>query len=108
PSFEALVSENWEDSSVADLLDRTKFLLLVFNDLNDKQPGKNTYETNPEKIFFVGAKFWNMPASDIYGPCKAVWKSDVDKLKKGVELTYTKDSSGKVKILNNFIKPSLE
>lgn len=112
PSFEELVTEDtkpWEDSTVADFLDRTKFLLLVFNDLNDKKPGKNTsYETNPEKIFFVGAKFWNMPASDIYGPCQEVWKSDVKKLKLGVELTYTKGTSGKVKILNNFIKPSTE
>lgn len=108
PSFEELIEENWEESEVADFLDRTKFLLLVFNDLNDKKPGQSSYETNPEKIFFVGAKFWNMPASDIYGPCKEVWKADVEKLKQGVELTYSKGASGKVKILNNFVKPSLK
>jgi DNA mismatch repair protein MutH len=50
-SFEELVTENWEESTVADFLDRTKFLLLVFNDLNDKKSGQSAYETKPEKIF---------------------------------------------------------
>jgi hypothetical protein len=49
-----------------------------------------------------------MPASDIYGPCQNVWTTDIEKLEQGVELTYTKGASGKVKILNNFIKPSVE
>ncbi|MBM7687508.1 restriction endonuclease [Enterococcus ureilyticus] len=108
PSFVELVTENWEESNVADFLDKTKFLLLVFNDLNNKKAGQSTYETNPKKIFFVGAKFWNMPVSDIYGPCRLVWEEDVSKLKHGIELTYTKSSTGKVKVLNNFIKPSIE
>ncbi|NHC43270.1 restriction endonuclease [Bacillus sp. MM2020_1] len=103
PSFLELVNESWEDSRVYDFLDRKKFLLLVFNDFNKK---KN--EKNPENIIFVGAKFWNMPIPDIDGPVKRVWKTEVEKLKNGVELTFTKNENNGIRINNNFIKPSLE
>lgn len=103
PSFIELVNETWEESRVYNFLERKKFLLLVFNDFNKKKKNSTSYETNPEKIIFVGAKFWNMPIPDIDGPVKRVWKTDVEKLKTGVELTFTKS-----RIYNNFIKPSLE
>lgn len=108
PSFINLVDESWEDSRVYDFLDRQKFLLLVFDDFNNKKKGSISYETNPEKIIFIGAKFWNMPPSDIDGPVKEVWKTEIEKLKNGVELTFTKQANNKIKIKNNFIKPSLE
>ncbi|MDZ5473273.1 Sau3AI family type II restriction endonuclease [Bacillus sp. 31A1R] len=102
PSFLELVNESWDESRVYDFLDRKKFLLLVFNDLNIQN------ETNPEKIIFIGAKFWNMPIRDIDGPVQRVWKTEIEKLKNGVELTYTKNESNEIRINNNFIKPSLE
>ncbi|MGM0901826.1 MAG: Sau3AI family type II restriction endonuclease [Bacillota bacterium] len=108
PSFIELVDESWEESKVYDFLDRQKFLLLVFNDFNNEKNGSESYETNPEKIFLIGAKFWNMPPSDIDGPVKEVWKTEVDKLKNGVELTFTKNENNKIIIENNFIKPSLD
>lgn len=108
PSFIELVGESWEESKVYDFLDRQKFLLLVFNDFNNKKNGSESYETNPEKIILIGAKFWNMPPSDIDGPVKEVWKTEVEKLKNGVELTFTKNENNKITINNNFIKPSLE
>ncbi|MCP1157010.1 Sau3AI family type II restriction endonuclease [Bacillus infantis] len=108
PSFSELVYESWEESRVYNFLERTKFLLLVFNDLNKKKKGSNSYETDPKKIIFAGAKFWNMPVSDIDGPVKNVWKTDVEKLKNGVVLTFTKNKKNEVRIKNNFIKPSLE
>lgn len=104
PSFIDLVDESWEESKVYDFLDRQKFLLLVFNDFNDKKGGSQSYETNPEKIILVGAKFWTMPPSDIDGAVKRVWKTEVEKLKNGIELTFSKKEN---KIKNNFIKPSL-
>lgn len=103
PSFEDLVKEDWEHSSVADYLDRTKFLLLVFNDYNEKKAKSKSYETDPEKIYFVGSKFWHMPAPDIYNQCKNVWETDISTLNSGIELTYTP-----ARVLNNLVKPSLE
>lgn len=108
PSFIELVDESWEESKVYDFLDRQKFLLLVFNDFNDKKSGSQSYETNPEKIIFVGIKFWNMPPSDIDGSVKKVWKTEVEKLKNGVELTFPTKENSEIRIENNFIKPSLE
>ncbi|MGE7929230.1 Sau3AI family type II restriction endonuclease [Lysinibacillus xylanilyticus] len=108
PSFIELIDESWEESKVYDFLDRQKFLLLVFNDFNDKKNESESYETNPEKIILIGAKFWSMPPSDIDGPVKEVWKTEIEKLKNGVELTFTKTKNNKIRIKNNFIKPSLE
>lgn len=107
PSFIELVKESWEESKVYEFLDSQKFLLLVFNDFNIKKNGSNSYETNPEKIIFKGAKFWNMPISDIDGPVRRVWKTEIEKLKNGVELTFSKFENNEIKINNNFIKPSL-
>lgn len=108
PSFIELVNESWEKSSVYDFLERKKFLLLVFNDFNKKKKNSNLYETNPENIIFVGAKFWNMPISDLDGPVKRVWETEVEKLKTGVELTFKKSKKNVIKIENNLIKPSLK
>lgn len=105
PSFSELVNEYWEESRVYDFLERKKFLLLVFNDFNKQKKDSDSYETNPEHIIFVGAKFWNMSISDIEGPVKRIWKTEVEKLKNGVELTYIKNNE--IRIQNNFIKPSL-
>ncbi|RST77277.1 restriction endonuclease [Siminovitchia acidinfaciens] len=108
PSFLELVNESWEESRVYDFLERKKFLLLVFDDVNKMKRNSSSYETNPEKITFVGAKFWNVPITDIDGPVKRVWKTEVEKIKNGVELTFTKNKNNEVRINNNFIKPSLE
>lgn len=108
PSFIELVNESWEESKVYDFLERKKFLFLVFNDFNDRKKNSNSYETNPEKIILIGAKFWHMPILDIDGPVKRVWETEIEKLKSGVELTFTKNENGEIKINNNFIKPSLE
>lgn len=103
PSFEELIQEKWEDSTVHEFLNTIKFLLLVFNDENSKIKGTQKYEKKPEKVTLVGAKFWNMPISDVEGAVKRVWKTEVNKLRTGVELEYTPR-----RVNNNFIKPSKE
>ncbi|PXW86094.1 DNA mismatch repair protein MutH [Streptohalobacillus salinus] len=106
PSFLELVKESWEKSKVYDFFERKKFLLLVFNNLGKKKKNSGSDNTNPEDIIFVGAKFWNMPVSDIDGPVKEVWKTELEKLKNGVELKFIDNK--KIIIKNNFINPSLE
>lgn len=108
PSFSELVNESWEESRVYDFLERKKFLLLVFNDFNKQKKNSTSYETNPEKIVFVGAKFWNMKIMDIDGPIKRVWETEVEKLKNGIELNFTRNGKGEIRIYNNLIKPSLD
>lgn len=108
PSFLQLVKESWEESRVYDFLDRKKFLLLVFNDYNEQKKNNNSSKMDPENIVFLGAKFWNMPISDIDGPVKKVWETEIEKLKNGVQLNLTKNKNNEIIINNNFIKPSLE
>ncbi|UXH46437.1 Sau3AI family type II restriction endonuclease [Rossellomorea vietnamensis] len=108
PSFINLVNESWEESSVNDFLERKKFLLLVFNDLNKKKKDGKSYEANREKIIFKGATFWNMPISDLDGTVRNIWETEVNKMKNGVELTFSKNDKDEIKVKNNFIKPSLE
>lgn len=107
-SFSNLVGESWEQSRVYDFLEKKKFLLLIFDDLNIRKKNSSSYEINPEKIVFKGAKFWNMQISDLDGPVKRVWETEVEKLKNGVELTFTKGKNNNIRVKNNFIKPSLE
>lgn len=105
PSFEELTKETWEQSEVLDYLEKTKLLLLVFNRLiNDKNDPEYN---NPKNIVFVGAKFWNMSAKDIYGSAQNIWQSETQKIKHGVTLTYVPTEKGYI-INNNFIKPTLE
>lgn len=105
PSFENLVEETWETSKVADYLDKTKLLLLVFDKINGDK--KNLEYNKPENTIFVGAKFWNMSAEEIYGNAQNTWKTEVSKIKNGVELTY-KPTKKDYEIQNNFVKPTLE
>ena len=66
PTFDFIevANEEWETSDLRDMLSSTKFLFVVFKEINDSI---KEYE-------FVGVKLWNMPVSDLEGRVKQVWE----------------------------------
>lgn len=87
--FKELVQEEWEESTLRDTLDATKFFFVLFQ------------EDSEGLYYFKGAKFWSMPVSDLEGVVKLAWQETVKTLKTGVQLTY---QNGRV--TNNFISKS--
>ncbi|WP_207941510.1 hypothetical protein DOK78_000272 [Enterococcus sp. DIV2402] len=87
--FKELASENWEESTLRDTMDASKFLFIVF-----KEQVKDNY-------VFKGAKFWTMPEKDLDTIVQDAWQDTVNTLNSGVELTYQGNS-----VKNNFIKKS--
>ncbi len=87
--FKELVQESWEESTLRDTLDSTKFFFVLFQE-------------NADGIYyFKGAKFWSMPISDLEGIVKFAWKDTVNTLKVGVQLSFYNG-----RVTNNFISKS--
>lgn len=91
PTFSALdiIEEEWDDSSLKNYLEETRFLFFVF---------KNT----PNGYIFRGIKFWNMPQKDIEIGHKC-WEQLKDTIRDGVSLT-PKIKGGKYVVENNLPK----
>lgn len=87
--FKELVQENWENSTLRDLLDASKFLFVVFEEQED------------ENYIFKGAKFWTMPEADLDGVVRRAWEETVQVLNEGIQLTY---NFKRARVENNFIK----
>lgn len=87
--FMELAEEEWDDSTLYQYLSETKFLFVIFRKHGD------TYT-------FEGAKFWNMPMSDLDGEAHDGWEAIKDKIVNGIEFTY--DAKGTVS--NNLPKPA--
>lgn len=73
PSFKFcdLVQQEWEDSDIYEYFSETKFLFVVF-----KKKGT--------EYLLRGAKFWNMPVSDLDGDVRKGWENIRDIIKRGV------------------------
>lgn len=87
--FKELVEEDWEDSTLRNMLDAAKFFFVVFE------------EQKEGDYIFKGAKFWHMPERDLDSVVKEAWLQTVNALKEGVQLTY----KGSL-VKNNFISGS--
>lgn len=87
--FKELVEEEWEESTLRDTFDATKFFFVIFQENQD-----GIY-------YFKGATFWAMPIADLDGVVKGAWQETVDTLKRGVQLIY---QNGRV--TNNLISKS--
>ena len=69
-----LVQQEWEDSDIYEYFSETKFLFVVF-----KKRGT--------EYVLLGAKFWNMPVSDLDGDVREGWEKVKSIIKQGVKFT---------------------
>lgn len=85
-----LIYQEWDDSDIYQYFSETKFLFIIYREKNSD-------------YYLDGAKFWNMPMTDIDGKLKEEWERARNIFKEGVELTI-KDSNSPIK--NNLPKKS--
>lgn len=68
--FKEIVNENWEDSTLRETFETTKFMFFIF-------------KHNGNDYVFKGIKLWNMPETIIDSNLKETWEKTVDVLKSG-------------------------
>jgi DNA mismatch repair protein MutH len=68
--YEELVKETWEESPIRLMFETTKFLFIVFREMNGE-------------FYFDDVIFWNMPITHIETNVKKVWEKTVDVVKRG-------------------------
>ncbi|WP_062200491.1 Sau3AI family type II restriction endonuclease [Massilibacterium senegalense] len=91
--FEEITEVEWEDSSLYNTLEATKYLFIIFDKLKDGT------------VILRGAKFWTMPPKELDGIVRTVWESEKAKFIEGVQLTYKPVNNKKgYKISNNLVK----
>lgn len=90
--FEELVSKQWHESDLFNQLEQTKFLFVVFKNINGQ-------------YILKGAKFWSMPVHVIESQAKLVWSSTKKIIKEGVKLERV-PWGGNWRIENNLPKVS--
>jgi DNA mismatch repair protein MutH len=73
--FTDIITEEWEDSTLKNYLEPSKFLFIIFR------------ENKVGEYFFERIKFWNIPAEDLE-EVKIVWGRTVSIIKYGVKLEY--------------------
>lgn len=93
-NYQELIKETWEDSTLHNYFDETKFLFVVY-----KQSG-TTYT-------LTGCQFWNMPYKDLNVIVHDVWQDTIEKIKNGVKFEIVPYGKS-VKVLNNFVSESDE
>lgn len=91
--YKEIVREKWEDSTIHNYFEETRFLFVVF-------------KSNGTNYVLKGCQFWNMPYLDLETEVRDGWKKVVDTIKAGVEFTIKTQSSGKKIVENNLLKKS--
>ena len=69
--FKELVKEEWEESTLYEYFETTKFLFVVF-------------KSNGEEYVLLGAQMWNMPANDLNEIVREGWEKIRDKISEGI------------------------
>lgn len=92
PSFKIMeiVKQDWEDSDVNKYFNETRFLFIIYKKQGDSYDLK-------------GAKFWNMPISEIDGKLNEEWTRARDTFIQGVKFEIDEK---KTRIYNNLPKKS--
>lgn len=86
-SFIEVAKEKWDESTVKDMFESTKFLFVVFDEINDTKKEYN----------FRGIKLWNMPINLIEEEVFRVWDKTQKILNSEIKLKISSN-----RILNNF------
>ena len=73
--FTEIIKEEWETSSLKEMLEPTKFMFVIFQESADS------------KYYFERIQFWNMPAEDLE-EVKKVWEQTVKTIREGVKLDF--------------------
>ena len=89
--FKEVASEGWEESQLRTMLSTTKFLFVVFKELDIKT---NEYE-------LLGVKLWNMPIKTIDDEVRDVWLKTNHILNNELQLRIKNNT-----VYNNFPKKS--
>ncbi|MDP3385954.1 MAG: Sau3AI family type II restriction endonuclease [Eubacteriales bacterium] len=87
--YKELVEEVWEESTLHDYFDETRFLFVVY-----KFDGNN--------YVLKGCQFWNMPYDDLDVEVRTGWESITNTIKRGVVLTPVINTKGKAIVKNSF------
>lgn len=85
-----LIQEEWEDSTLHNYFDETKFLFVVFKRKGD------SYELQ-------GSQLWNMPYNDLNNEVRTGWERVVNTIKNGIKLEVVYQENGFV-VRNNLPK----
>lgn len=89
--YKEIIEEEWEDSTLHNYFDETRFLFVVF------RRGEDGY-------ILKGAQLWNMSHEDLNHEVRRGWQKVVDTIKEGVKFNIKTLRSGEVKVENNFPK----
>jgi hypothetical protein len=77
--FTELIEEEWETSTLREMLEPTKFMFVIFK------------EDSTGEYFFERVKFWNIPAKDLE-EVQRLWQRTVDVIRNGVELNFDEEA----------------
>lgn len=93
PSFDfsRVSEEDWENSEIKDMFSTTKFLFVVFKEI----------DISLKEYEFIGVHLWNMPLSDIETHVKTVWERTNAILNSQLTLNIKNNN-----VYNNFPKMS--
>lgn len=89
--FLDLVSEEWEDSSLFNYLDQTKFLFVIFKKHDDN-------------YILKGSQLWHIPYSDLAEDVYNGWNDIRNTVINGIQFTPKVDKNGKISYSNNLPK----
>lgn len=89
--YKELIKETWDDSTVHNYFDETRFLFVIF-------------KANGTNYTLKGCQFWNMPIADLEDEVKNGWLKTIDVIKNGVNWKVVEDRNGKKSVKNNLLK----
>lgn len=79
--YKELINEEWEESTLHNYFEETKFLFVVFKHTGDCYTLK-------------GCQLWNMPYDDLNGAVKAGWEKVVDTIRTGIKFEKKETRKG--------------